>query len=255
MRALVTTLSLAAVAAAPPGDGKAVVGTGEGSEPANGLRGRLVVARGRTLGASAVRETLVYVELENASPTHPGVPAVYFDPGALKCDLLDAAGKSVPQTGTFGGGGRSGAVWLALPFDPALRVRANPFGFGRPDGLLIPLNDANWRRGGGRRPRCSPRSTPPTWTGTARTSFGFTPSARCCKSPGRKGRRHRRPGESPRRACGLMVPLSLPAGDERGATGAHPGPAQSARAAPKSRTAIPPPYFATNPRRSARTSR
>ena len=143
MQALAVALALFPIAANPRED-KTVLATGDWSEPLNGLRGRLVIAQGRALGASSVRESLVYVELENVSQTQSGVLAVHFDPGSLKCDLLDAAAKSVPQTGTGGSGGRPGAVWVSLPFDSVLRVRANPFGFGRPDGLLIPLNNATW---------------------------------------------------------------------------------------------------------------
>ena len=110
----------------------------------NGLRGRLILAQGRTLGDSKIRESLLYVELENVSNTHSGELNVHFDPDALKCELTDVAGKAIAQAPTRGSGGRPGQSWVAIPFDSSIRLRANPYAFGRAEGMLIHLNNASW---------------------------------------------------------------------------------------------------------------
>lgn len=130
--------------AAPAAGEKTTVATGEWSEPVNGLRGRLVLARGRTLGDGKTRESLVYVELENVANTHSGKVTVAFDPDALKCELTDGGGKAVPPAPVPGSGGRPGKSSVTIPFDSSVRLRANPYGFGRAEGLLIPLNTTAW---------------------------------------------------------------------------------------------------------------
>src|SRR4051794_40090659 len=74
------------------------VAVGDWSEPVNGLRGRLVVGEGRVLGNSTVRETVIYLELQNASDAAGDPLRVSFDPGYLKCELRDAKDKLVPRT-------------------------------------------------------------------------------------------------------------------------------------------------------------
>jgi hypothetical protein len=111
----------------------------------SGLRGRLILAQGRLLGDGKARESLVYVELENVTPTHSGEVLVSFDSDALKCELSDSAGKAVTQTPVFGTGGRPGKRIVTIPFDSSIRLRANPYAFGRAEGLLIPLNNAAWQ--------------------------------------------------------------------------------------------------------------
>ena len=142
------TLSLAVllVTAQPSlaGDEKTTIATGDWSEVVNGVRGRLILAQGRTLGDGKIRESLAYVELENLVSNNSGQVRIHFDPDALKCELTDAAGKAVPQTAGAGSGGRPGKTWVTLPFDSSIRLRANPFGFGRAEGLLIHLNTGSW---------------------------------------------------------------------------------------------------------------
>jgi hypothetical protein len=121
---------------------KTPVAIGDWSEPAGGLRGRLLVSRGRVLGDGKARETLVYVELQNVADA--GEQSVYFDPDALACELTDAAGKAVRPSPGGGSGGRPGKTWVTIPFDGSIRLRANPYGFGRAEGLLIPLNNTAW---------------------------------------------------------------------------------------------------------------
>jgi hypothetical protein len=95
------------------------------------------------LGDGKTRESLIYVELQNVAEA--GERVVSFDPDRLKCELLDANGKAVPQAPSFGrNGGRPGKTLVSLPFDSTLRLRANPYGFGRADDLLLPLNTDAW---------------------------------------------------------------------------------------------------------------
>jgi hypothetical protein len=122
------------------------LGVGDWSEPVRGLKGRLLLYQGRVLGDGKTRETLVYVELRYA-PEAAGEPiSVHFDPDQLKCALHDADGKAVPEHPGGGSGGRPGKGWVTLPYDSTLRLRVNPYAFGRAKdvGLLIPLNHASW---------------------------------------------------------------------------------------------------------------
>ena len=143
MRALVLVALVVAGQAATAADEKTPVALGDWYAPAGGLRGRLLVYQGRTLGDGKARETLVYVELQNVAEA--GERRLEFDPDRLKCELLDAAGKAVPQAPAFGrSGGRPGKSLVTLPYNSTLRLRANPYGFGRADGLLLPLNADAW---------------------------------------------------------------------------------------------------------------
>ena len=144
MRMLSLVLLLAAAQPSPGADEKTVVATGGWSEAVNGLRGRLILAQGRTLGDGKIRESLVYVELENVTNTASGEVHVSFDPDALKCELTDAAGKAVAPTPVPGSGGRPGKTVVTIPYDGSVRLRANPYAFGRAEGLLIPLNTIAW---------------------------------------------------------------------------------------------------------------
>ncbi len=144
MRTLPVTLLLVVTQFAPAADEKTVIATGDWSETVDGVRGRLILAQGRTLGDGKARESLVYVELENVGTTHSGRVDIQFDPDALKCELTDATGKVVAQEPGFGSGGRPGKTVVAVPSDSSVRLRANPYAFGRAEGLLIHLNTGNW---------------------------------------------------------------------------------------------------------------
>jgi hypothetical protein len=141
MRVLALVMLFAAGQAAPAAE-KTPVAVGDWSEPVDGLRGRLLVSQGRTLGDGKARETLVYVEFKNVAES--GERWLTFDPDALACELLDAAGKAVPPTPVPGSGGRPGKSVVTIPFDSSIRLRANPYAFGRAEGLLIPLNNTAW---------------------------------------------------------------------------------------------------------------
>src|SRR5207237_9840364 len=79
MRTAALLVALASCSASLAADEKTVLATGDWSEPVNGLRGRLILAQGRTLGHGKPRESLVYVELENVANTHCGVVGGNFD--------------------------------------------------------------------------------------------------------------------------------------------------------------------------------
>jgi hypothetical protein len=128
------------------GEAEPQAAAGEWSEPADGLRGRLLLAQGRTLADGKALETLVYVELENVAGTHPRERAVYFAPGELRCKLAHADGRTAPEYpfGDSGGRGGPGEAWVTLPDDSLIRLRANPSGYGSPDGLHIALSNGNY---------------------------------------------------------------------------------------------------------------
>jgi hypothetical protein len=148
--AVVTALAAEARSdpAPPPAGAKAerttVVAAGGWSDRVGGLRGRLVLARGKVLGDGRTRESVVYVELEYAPDAVGRDATVLFDPDALRCELTDAAGRAVPQSPYFGSGGRPGKTWVTLPYDSGVRLRASPYAHGRAEGFLIPLNGAAW---------------------------------------------------------------------------------------------------------------
>jgi hypothetical protein len=144
MRTASLLIALASCQVLVAADEKTVLTTGDWSEPVNGVRGRLIIAQGRTLGDGKIHESLIYVELENVANTHSGVVRIQFDPDALKCELTDAAGKAVTQCPVTGSGGRPGKTLVTIPFDSSIRLRANPFAFGRAEGLLIHLNTGSW---------------------------------------------------------------------------------------------------------------
>jgi len=114
---------------------------GDWSEPVDGIRGRLLLVRGGpNLPDLKSWVALVYVELE--SVTNSGARAMYFDPAALQCKLTTADGAAAAPESPFGGfGGRGGlpAGWVTMPYDSLMRLRANPSGYGSPDGLYISL--------------------------------------------------------------------------------------------------------------------
>src|SRR4051812_39517601 len=84
-----------------------MLAVGDWSEPVDGLRGRLIVAQGKTLGDGKTRESLIYLELQNVAET--GERVVSFDPYGfpygLKCELFDGNGKAVPQAPSTGRNG------------------------------------------------------------------------------------------------------------------------------------------------------
>jgi hypothetical protein len=126
----------------PDGTTDAPLAAGDWSEPVEGLRGRLILGRGRLLGDGTTRESVVYLELRYA-PAAVGDPVnVYFDP-SLRWEMRDTLDKPVPSQGTAGSG-QPGPHWVTLPYDSTIRLRVSPYGFGRPNGLLVPVVGASW---------------------------------------------------------------------------------------------------------------
>jgi len=125
-----------------------VVGAGPWSEPAldsrgQGVQARAIVTQGRLLGNSRIRETCVYIELRNASEAIGDPLQIYVDP-QIQWELKDAKGQPVKQTPAFGSGGTPGPGWFTLPYDATLRLRVNPYGYGRGGGLLLSFITSNW---------------------------------------------------------------------------------------------------------------
>ena len=58
--------------------------------------------------------------------------------------MRDAKGDPVPQTPAGGSGGVPGPGWYPLPYDATLRLRVNPYGYGRAGGLLLVFIENNW---------------------------------------------------------------------------------------------------------------
>jgi hypothetical protein len=122
------------------------IAVGDWSTPVDNLRGRLLIAQGRILGAGKTRETVMYVELQNVSAAVGDDPLhVYFE-NKLRCELHDGSGKLVPPKGYGANGGRPGPSWITLPCDSSMRLRFGLYGHGRAKdaGLLIPLPDDSW---------------------------------------------------------------------------------------------------------------
>ena len=110
---------------------------GEWSEPANGLRGRLLFGVGEKLFGT--RMGVTYLELQNVSKGD--TMYVYYRAASspFRCALMDSAGKTNSSQGAVYDGWIPEACWLALPHDSALRFRVTLGGFGVPQngGLFV----------------------------------------------------------------------------------------------------------------------
>jgi hypothetical protein len=111
------------------------------------LQARWILQEGRSRAyAGPGKEILLYVELQNANSAWGEPLRVFFNASeGLKFELLDADGKVVAPSGTFGSGGDVGAGWITLPYDSTVRLRANPGGWGTPRDsfLALPLRPMN----------------------------------------------------------------------------------------------------------------
>lgn len=106
------------------------------------LRGRLLVCEAHP--RSDLVDIAVYVELQEVSNFIGGELAVYCEMGktdfsgdypyGLSCEMLDAAGESVPQQTAAFGGAVPRSRWVVLGADDAVRLRVNPFGIRRREG-------------------------------------------------------------------------------------------------------------------------
>ena len=135
-----------AQAAEPP----KLIAAGDWSKPvADGrgyaLRGRLVLCEKPAAGE--LRETVLYVELRDASEAVGRAMRLYcemgkhdFRPeykGGLNCELHDKNGRPVKPTSFPFGGGVPKSEWVTLPSDGSIRLRATPFGLRRPNAKAI----------------------------------------------------------------------------------------------------------------------
>jgi hypothetical protein len=111
------------------------------------LQARWLLLEGRSRAyAGPGKEILLYVELQNANSAWGEPLRIYFDASeGLKFEVLDADGRMVAPSGTFGSGGDVGAGWITLPYDSTVRLRANPGGWGTPPDafLALPLRPRN----------------------------------------------------------------------------------------------------------------
>ncbi len=122
---------------------------GDWSEPVNGLRGRLLIARGKLSVDGKTHESVVYLELHHFADAVGNPLNVYVDP-KVPNELFDPSGQQVPKV-RGPGLGRGPAtevlsrpVWIRLPYDCSMQVRLSPANFGRADGLYIPFLDNEW---------------------------------------------------------------------------------------------------------------
>jgi len=120
---------------------------GEWSEPMNDVRGRLVIAEGRTLHETTI-ETVIFLELQNAADAVGAPKDIYFDASAdsIHVELLNSDGKPVAAETSGRSGGNPASCWLTLPHNSRIRTPISPYGFGRPraTGLLLPFTFDSW---------------------------------------------------------------------------------------------------------------
>jgi hypothetical protein len=95
---------------------------GEWSEPTNGLRGRLLFAE-RTNNWSLATEGIVYLELQNISPSDTLYVYYNFQNSAPICELHDDAGKMIKNRPDTGSDWLPSSCWLSLPNDSTLRFQ------------------------------------------------------------------------------------------------------------------------------------
>jgi hypothetical protein len=125
------------------------VAIGDWSEPVNGLRGRLLIARGKLSANGKTHESVVYLDLHHFADAIGNPLNIYFDP-KVSNQLFDPSGQKVPWVrGPALGRDPTNKilaqpVWIRLPYDCTMRVRLSPANFGRSDGLYIPFLDNEW---------------------------------------------------------------------------------------------------------------
>jgi hypothetical protein len=142
--------------------GRNRIAVGDWSEPAADrlgykFRGRLLLCEGRRLGDGKTREIAVYVELQDVSSFVGQTMKVFFDgnhggdfrkeyKGGLDCELRDELDRLVPESPFAFGGAIPSQEWITLPADGTVKLRASPFGVGRPPetGLAIALPGHFW---------------------------------------------------------------------------------------------------------------
>lgn len=126
-----------------------VLVTGEWSEPVTdsrgfAVRGRLVIGE-KWVGD--LRETPLYIELQDAGDSITEVKQLYCDlgkhdfrpeySGGLRCELRDSDGQLVEYAFLSFSGAVPQSQWVSLPAEGQIRLRASPFGIRRAEGMAI----------------------------------------------------------------------------------------------------------------------
>src|SRR6187401_1961657 len=131
-------------------DGPIVIAAGDWSKPVAdnrgfAVRGRLVIAEKEKNRDQ--RSVAVYVELQDASEHVGSTMQIYCDlgrkdfrpeyKGGLHCEMRNKDGKLIPAMGYPFGGAVPGSLWMTLPSDGTIRLRASPFGVRRERAIAI----------------------------------------------------------------------------------------------------------------------
>jgi hypothetical protein len=125
-------------------DAPKVMAEGDWSKPVVDNRGPAL--RGRLILCEKKGQTVVYVELQDASDA-VGEMRLYCDmgrndfrpeyKGGLQCELRDKDQKPVATKPFAFGGATPKSEWLTLPPDATIRLRATPFGVGQDKARAI----------------------------------------------------------------------------------------------------------------------
>ncbi len=109
--------------------GTNTMSVGDWSETVNGLRGRLVISgEGRWIGN--VRETVVYLELQNALNINGPMEIFYNTVNPLESEVLDSSGKPPPPTPPCALSIQMPSpYWIVIPYDSTLRFRVSTSGY------------------------------------------------------------------------------------------------------------------------------
>lgn len=114
---------------------------GEWSQAVRGLRGRLLLAEDAPFNGT--RMVAVYLELQNVSDV---LNALLVDFQPPDVDLVDADGKSIPQSHPPASVMTAWPHTLVLPNDSTLRFRVSVQGYGIPKdgGVALQFDTACW---------------------------------------------------------------------------------------------------------------
>ena len=112
------------------------------------IRGRLLILSGSEPaygGPKTDNQTMLFVELQNATGGCCGSIKHWFDVMGLKLDLVDANGKPAPvdRVGGWGGRGPLSGCWVVLPYNSTQRLFVNP---GTKSPLRICRGGEPWNR-------------------------------------------------------------------------------------------------------------
>ncbi|MBC8126676.1 MAG: hypothetical protein H8M99_05965 [Gloeobacteraceae cyanobacterium ES-bin-144] len=153
MKAIASLLSLAACQLSYAGGDTNIVAISDWSKPVGArmtLRARMIISQEHSPARDGLqKETAFYLEFQNVTGAIGAPLQFYFEPGALRCELFDSDGKSLPAEVVSGSGGGAGPCWITLPYDSTIRLLANMYGYGlKPeDGFMLvmaPPNMQGW---------------------------------------------------------------------------------------------------------------